>query len=128
MVAGDSTLTCNADTGVSPGFWVGTYPICHQIQCTPPLIPDATISPASGPYYYPDSIVITCNTGYSITSGKLICRLTEISLGYSQIPYCRKKFCRHDTLIHYFRLMKIGAKSYLKGIFFNRAMDYKHLS
>ena len=88
MVAGDSTLTCNADTGVSPGFWVGTYPICHQIQCTPPLIPDATISPASGPYYYPDSIVITCNAGYSITSGKLI--RTEAG----SYPTAGRKFCR----------------------------------
>lgn len=72
MVAGDSQLTCDADRGGSIGVWVGDLPTCQQIQCTVPIVQDATVSPASGPYFYSDLITFTCTIGYTVISGKWI--------------------------------------------------------
>ena len=87
-ITGNNELTCD-------GTDFGTLPTCNIQQCATVTVDNAQISP-SQPVNFGVTITITCNNGYSLSSGngELTCDGTD----FGTLPTCQQQQCTAITV------------------------------
>ncbi|XP_063689600.1 uncharacterized protein LOC134822438 [Bolinopsis microptera] len=90
IISGNSELTCD-------GTDFGTLPTCQIQQCATVTVEHALITP-SQPVNFDITITITCNNGYSLSSGngELTCDGTD----FGTLPTCQIQQCATVTVEH----------------------------
>ncbi|XP_078610837.1 sushi, von Willebrand factor type A, EGF and pentraxin domain-containing protein 1-like [Branchiostoma floridae x Branchiostoma japonicum] len=85
---GASSLTCQAD-----GTWSNPVPICTGLVVCPMLTapPNGALSPL-GPYFYPNQVTVTCNTGYQLNGvSPVMCQAN--GTWSNPVPTCTPRTC-----------------------------------
>ncbi|XP_039605141.1 sushi, von Willebrand factor type A, EGF and pentraxin domain-containing protein 1-like [Polypterus senegalus] len=111
------------------GNWTGTIPVCKEVNCPNPSLPNGRKTAGFGPFYrYGDFVSFACNSGYELQgSSRVSCQ--QNSQWEPSIPTCIKTSCPSPPDIEHAHPVFGNAvpTKYTKGVKINYECDQGYI-